>query len=114
MTDTTFEEAKRCPSCQEPGKEVGLRSPQGLARGSKIHVFECQNERCEYVAQRWLVQTNPDGSVPTPGQKGPKAFERPRESTPVMQQAREELALMDFMSTHPEMSERDARRTMGF
>jgi hypothetical protein len=113
MTDSTFEEARRCPVCQTPGKEVVTRRPQELPRGTKIHVFSCENERCSDLGERWIVQTNPDGSIPQPGQKGPKAFERPRESAMIMQAARDELRLMDFMSTHPELTEREARRMLG-
>jgi hypothetical protein len=114
MSDTSFEEAKRCPGCSEAGKEVQVQRPRDLPRGTQVHVFSCENTRCERVDERWLVQTNPDGSIPQPGQKGPKAFERPRESTAVMQRARDELALLDFMSTHPDLTEREARRAMGF
>src|SRR5712671_2064346 len=107
MTDTTFEQAKRCPSCKEPGKEVGLQHPQGLSRGAKVHVFVCENaDRCEYAGDRWLVQTNPDGSIPTPGRKEPKTFERPGQSTTVMVAARQELAIIEYMSTHPEATEK--------
>jgi hypothetical protein len=114
VTDTTFEEARRCPGCKEPGKEVSARRPHDAPRGTVVHVFTCENTRCPDEGDRWLVQTNPDGSIPQPGQKGPKAFERPRESTTVMQYARDELALMDFMSTHPDLTEREAKRAMGF
>lgn len=113
MTDTTFEEAKRCPGCQEPGKEQGSRRPQGTPRGTKVHVFVCENVRCPREGETWLVQTNPDGSIPQPGQRGPKAFERPDESSTLMIAAREELALLEYMSTHPGVSEAQARRALG-
>jgi hypothetical protein len=114
VTDTTFEEAKRCPTCKEAGREVATRRPQDLPRGTKVHVFSCENDRCEQVGERWLVQTNPDGSIPTPGQKGPKTFSLPGKSSVLAQKARDELALLDYLSTHPGVTEREAKRAMGF
>ena len=78
-----------------------------------MHIFVCDNSRCSDEGERWAVQTNPDGSIPQPGRRGPKAFERPRESTMVMQAARDELRLIDYMSTHPNLTEREARRALG-
>jgi hypothetical protein len=112
VTDTTFEEAKRCPSCRNPGREASTQRPQDLPRGTKVHVFVCEEDRCERVGERWLVQTNPDGSIPQL-RKGPKVFSRPRESSAVMVRAREELAITDWLSTHPGATEKDARRALG-
>lgn len=110
MPDTTFEEAKRCPSCQEPGKQVA-RQPIGM--GGNVYTFSCENERCPNKDERWLVQVNPNGTIPQAGHRGPKAFERPRESTVVMQQARDELAIIDWLSTHPGKTAQDAIRALG-
>jgi hypothetical protein len=73
----------------------------------------CENDRCEYYEDRWLVQTNPDGSVPTPGTRGPKVFERPGQSTTLATAARGELEMIEYMSTHPGADERMARRALG-
>lgn len=113
MSETTFEMAKRCPSCEEPGKTVAVLHPRNLPRGTAMNTFECENARCERVGERWMVQTNPDGTIPQPGQKGPKAFEMPKESTTVMQAARDELRLIDAMSTHPGMTAEQVRRLLG-
>jgi hypothetical protein len=60
MSDTTLEEAKRCPRCQEPGLEVVLtRTPDGT-----VHTYQCENERCRWHQERWLVQVRPDGTIP--------------------------------------------------
>jgi hypothetical protein len=115
MTDTTLEEAKRCPTCQTPGKQVSTkRAPQGAPRGAKILVLECESSRCESEGERWVVQLNPDGTIPQPGRKGPKQFDLPGPQTGVAQRARDDLALIDFMTTHPTLTEREARRAMGF
>jgi hypothetical protein len=69
MTDsvqTTFEEASRCPNCKQPGKDTkAIPIPPGtpgVTKGAKIHTIECQN--CDFGV--WLVQVDPDGSVPPP------------------------------------------------
>lgn len=113
MPDTTYEQAKRCPQCKEPGSEVGTRKPKDAPRGTLIHIFECANTRCPNVDERWLVQTNPDGTIPQPGNKGPKTFQMPSQSSALMQRAREELAITDWLSTHPGATTRDARRALG-
>jgi hypothetical protein len=63
---TTFEEASRCPQCKQPGKDtksipIPLGTP-GVTKGAKIHTIQCQN--CDFGV--WLVQVDPDGSVPPP------------------------------------------------
>jgi hypothetical protein len=64
MPDTLYEEARRCPTCKQPGKDVGSKpAPENMGR---IHFYECQNDRCEDVNERWLVQELPDGTIPTP------------------------------------------------
>ena len=62
MPDTTFEEAKRCPKCQEPGRDTGAtrRVQNGL-----LHTIECVNPRCKWFKQPgWQVQVNYDGTIP--------------------------------------------------
>ena len=62
MADTTWEEAKRCPKCGNPGddqKQVSL--PRG--RGS-IHYIYCTTQLCPWYGTCWMVQTRPDGTIP--------------------------------------------------
>jgi hypothetical protein len=69
MADTTFEEASRCPKCKKPGEDAGvMRMPlgTGLPRGTTVHQIFCRNEGCEWFSTPWMVQVNPDGSVPAP------------------------------------------------
>lgn len=80
MADSTYEEAKRCPRCEQPGKFVNtvpVNAP-GVQRGTKVETYECVNERCEYgphdhhilgrqPGERWAIQINPDGTVPPKG-----------------------------------------------
>jgi hypothetical protein len=65
---TTWEEACRCPKCQVPGKDnrivATLRGVRNVPNGAKVHEVKCVNERCEWYDTPWMVQQNPDGSVP--------------------------------------------------
>jgi hypothetical protein len=69
----TYEEAKRCPKCQQPGKLKSVESPSvspedrvrfGIQRGAKVETYICTNERCRWFETGWAVQLNPDGSIP--------------------------------------------------
>jgi hypothetical protein len=69
----TYEEAKRCPKCKQPGRlksvENPLVSPEdrtrfGIQRGAKVETYVCINERCRWFETGWVVQLNPDGSIP--------------------------------------------------
>lgn len=62
--NTTFEIAKKCPKCHEPGEEISVQPAPG--GNGQVHVFVCRNDRCKAVDERWLVQTRPDGTVPNP------------------------------------------------
>lgn len=78
MTETTFEMARRCSKCGQPGELVGKRPvPRrvGIQAGAQLYQFVCMNERC-----RWfnticrIVQVNPDGSIPEPVTRRAKEF----------------------------------------
>lgn len=71
MTDTTYEEAKRCPKCETPGQEVAVKPGR---RGSKIHTFRCPNHRCQWYNTDYIVQVNADGTIPDPDAYRPKNF----------------------------------------
>lgn len=65
MPDTTFEEAKRCPQCEQPGKPHGTKSA-GSRRAGTLHIFMCKNENCKWFDTTWSVQVRPDGTIPEP------------------------------------------------
>jgi hypothetical protein len=109
MSDTTLEEAKRCTFCQEPCKTV---KEQPLPQGGKMHIYQCENERCTDYQGRRMVQTNPDGSIVQPHSQ-PKAYAKLNHHAQRSVQAREELRLLEFMSEHPEMTRREAIRALG-
>lgn len=63
MSTTTFEEAKQCPMCAQPGEDTTSTSAPGI-RGARIHHIYCRNEKCTWYNTPWMVQVNADGSVP--------------------------------------------------
>lgn len=68
MTDTTFEEAKRCPICSVPG--------QVLKRSGRMHTFICENDRCQKNGRTWVVEPRSDGSLPDPNRVIENPFHR--------------------------------------
>jgi len=74
--DETFEDHKRCPRCKEPGEDSGSVAAPNAPKGTKLHTIYCRNERCKWFNTPWLVQVNPDGSVPKPvdHKKRPKMY----------------------------------------
>lgn len=70
---TTFEEAKRCPKCERPGKDEGAKP--GRRAGVKVHTIRCETQLCRWYNTTWLVQVNEDGSIPEAySQVGHKQF----------------------------------------
>jgi hypothetical protein len=61
----TFEDAKRCPECSEPGFDK-KQEPAFDGKGSMLHHIYCMNNRCSWYDTPWLVQVNADGSIPPP------------------------------------------------
>jgi len=78
MTETTLEEARRCPKCQEPGLFISKNAApkgEGITRGAELHTFNCDNSRCKWYGQVCrVIQVNPDGSIPTPEKRRLKHF----------------------------------------
>lgn len=71
MPESTFEEAKRCPRCKKPGNDrhqslVRGAREKGLDPGTAVHYIYCENPVCPWYETNWIIQVNPDGSVPPP------------------------------------------------
>lgn len=71
---TTLEVAKACPKCKLPGREVStVPVPTGpdsdIRPGTKAKVIECMNNECTWYRTTWVVQVNPDGTIPIPHRK---------------------------------------------
>lgn len=72
--DTTIDEARRCPKCEEPGEETRV---ERLRRGARELTFTCRNERCKWFNQTCSVVTvHADGSIPAPNTNRRKEFAR--------------------------------------
>lgn len=94
-TTPTFEVAKRCPKCDMPGEDMGA-SPAKNQRGQNVavHSIFCRNPECIWYNTNWIVQVNPDGSVPKPySQLGNKKFPKlsPESVTRVQEAIAEQL-----------------------
>lgn len=69
---TTLEDRRRCPKCQEPGRETGNRvRPQDR---SIITTMTCENTRCRWNNETWIYQTRRDGSLVEPEVNRRKQF----------------------------------------
>ncbi|MCA9340704.1 MAG: hypothetical protein KDA17_07340 [Candidatus Saccharibacteria bacterium] len=66
MSETTYEEACRCPKCKHPGEgRIKRPAPReaGLKHGTMIHQVYCVHELCPWYNTAWMIQVNADGSV---------------------------------------------------
>jgi len=64
MSNTTFEEAKQCPKCSNPGEDRITRIAKGMKPGTTTHHIYCMSVLCPWYDTCWIVQVNPDGSIP--------------------------------------------------
>ena len=102
----------RCKPCERPGKVVETMRPGHLPPGSRVLVVACVNDRCRVYEERWLIQVDPNGSIPQ-HRRGPKVFDLPGRHSAMARRAREELELIDYMTRHPTMLEEEARQALG-
>jgi hypothetical protein len=77
---TPYDVASRCPKCDMPGdlhNKIPAK-PGTAASGTTIHLFYCRNDQCRWGQDEvsWIVQVNPDGTVPpaNTGRSREKAF----------------------------------------
>lgn len=76
VTDPTYNDAKKCPKCKQEGEFVGnINTVPQARRGTRVETWECLNDLCERAGSRWIIQINPDGTVPIRAPRGPKQFE---------------------------------------
>jgi hypothetical protein len=115
MTETTFEEAKRCPKCDKPGEDRHQNVILGKTfKGGKapvVHQIFCTTELCPWFGTPWLVQVNGDGSIPPPQDhtRSPKEyagdFGTPEEAKAIIDALRRQ-AVAETKSDHTEMPNR--------
>ena len=69
MSSASYQEAIVCPECKMTGnvrlKRVAPKQA-GLPRGTMVHSVYCENKLCSWYNTAWMIQVNPDGSVPAP------------------------------------------------
>jgi hypothetical protein len=71
---TTLEIAKQCPKCGSTGADAGQHSvatgPNSDIRpGTVAKIFMCMNGVCPWYRTTWVVQVNPDGTIPVAHRK---------------------------------------------
>jgi hypothetical protein len=73
MSDSSYEEATRCPKCGTIGN-ARLKKVQG--RG-QVHTVYCENKLCTWYNTCWIVQVRADGTVPPPTdhRRSPKLYQ---------------------------------------
>lgn len=108
--DTTYEEARRCPKCKEPGEEVAdtpAPTGRGVTRGARLKHIQCRNTRCKwYNGAPYLVQTNPDGTVPPPNLHREKQFRERPDDHGQTAEALEQMLKAQQESLHAELHRR--------
>jgi hypothetical protein len=98
---TTFEEAKRCPKCELPGEDKSTTAAKNSeGKPVKVHMIFCRNSECPWFDTSWIVQVNPDGSIPEAySQLGPKQF--PKVSGEMETKIRESIEAQVRAETSP-------------
>ena len=62
-SNADWEEARRCPKCNQPGEEVAERRLPERHQG-KVVTLACASRLCIQFGDRWIVQVKPDGTIP--------------------------------------------------
>jgi hypothetical protein len=69
--DTTFEEASRCPRCNEAGYSTCTARNRD---GAKSFEVSCENNRCPWYHTKWVFDVRADGSIPQAKTNRPKTY----------------------------------------
>ena len=64
---TPYEDAIKCPKCSERGDPQGTQPIDGMPGYQALTVY-CRNASCRWLDTMWVVQINPDGTIPEPEQ----------------------------------------------
>lgn len=97
---TTFEEAKRCPKCEQPGRET---SAHHGSYGSTMYVIECANKRCPWYNTSYIVQVNADGTIPEPSNDRPHQFPKLPGQSEIDPEALERRIQNMYIQTRPDL-----------
>lgn len=97
MSDTTYEEVRRCPRCAMPGKPAPGGQLKGGERGSTSITFTCENPRCRWCNSGWVVQVRADGTFPPAVTERDKQFPK----LPNNPRIAEGLETLQHLTTQP-------------
>lgn len=61
--DVELAQRKRCPKCEQPGREEGVRRSGDLTK--KVMTMICENELCVWFQTGWVITLMLDGSLPS-------------------------------------------------
>lgn len=62
QAEVELEKRKRCPKCDEPGREEGVRLSGDFTK--KVMTMICENQRCQWFQTGWVITLMLDGSLP--------------------------------------------------
>lgn len=64
--ESSYEAASRCPKCNNPGEVRSKKPAPNSIRGTMLLHIYCTSVLCPWYNTAWMVQVNPDGTVPEP------------------------------------------------
>ena len=96
-----WEDARRCPACNTPGKETGnIPAPSG---NGKLVTLHCVNNQCKDKLIPWYVQVRSDGTIPDPTvhKRENVILDQAMHNPGLAQQIRDALTLQNEMTMKP-------------
>lgn len=97
-----WETARKCPRCDQPGKETTnqMSAPSG---DGKIIELKCQNLQCDEKHMPWYVQVRSDGTIPEPTihTKENVVLHQSLSNPGLAQQIRDALQMQNEMTMRP-------------
>ena len=96
-----WEDARRCPACNTPGKETGkIPAPSGNGNLITLH---CVNSQCKDKLIPWYVQVRSDGTIPDPTvhKRENVILDQAMHNPGLAQQIRDALTLQNEMTMKP-------------
>jgi len=106
---TRYEEAKLCPKCGKPGEVRGSHPAppgRGIQRGTMLEMCYCTTKspfECSWYNTCWMIQVNPDGTVPPPKNHtfSQKEYIADPNADAIIAQINESLAQQQVAETKP-------------
>ena len=98
MATATWDQAIKCPKCDQPGRDTGHVSD---ASGAKLYSIMCENAACVWFETNWAIQVQSDGTIPIREhpERQPKVFPKMPGMTPE-RAAKQVEAIQDTKDTN--------------